>query len=496
MMDLDDGFFFDVQIAPDAATGAMGFSLDKKEGRPIYAGYNQQKLKLPRQHFDQLAFALLKEHDELVSINDEYLRSNTFEEICTKLAAVRQQKAKMVQLGFFRHGSDKVAQEPQHFSTPNVAVVRTENNQASERSESSNLCSENPSSPDVSGIGSVKDLMMAHPSIEREPWLASPVDLMLKSAWWLAFHLKDDRKEIFCNLCGAKLVYDHKNAANDLKNHLKSHHPDAYGFIRLINTETFYLPSFVEGIRGPSTTNDPTGAANEKEGAKEKAVAKFNNNDNSSAAVSDDTKDEGLRNRQKRNNSKKTTPSPATIREESKRSAKGRKRPAENVTGPWNIKKKKKGGGPERDTDPFETSDLLGRVRVGTRISVYWENYRQSFAGVVKEIGFPRKKSKGGNAKASYFVHYDDGDQLWEDLTGTKFEILRPTRRGDVASQDSELAKVKVGCRVDVWWANEQEYFSATVVGFNATKGEHELVYDDSPTKYKTNLLHHLFRVW
>ena len=58
-------------------------------------------------------------------------------------------------------------------------------------------------------------------------------------------------------------------------------------------------------------------------------------------------------------------------------------------------------------------------VHVGSLVSVWWEYYKQYFPGVVKRINPSRSKP--------FFVHYDDDDARWEDLSQVKF-FLRGTQ--------------------------------------------------------------------
>jgi len=91
----------------------------------------------------------------------------------------------------------------------------------------------------------VMGIMKPHPSMDGMLGMISPVALKLRSVWWLAYHVRDDRTEIYCNCCGATLVYDHRNAANDLKSHLKSQHPEEYAVIGEVNSGKLDLLSFI-----------------------------------------------------------------------------------------------------------------------------------------------------------------------------------------------------------------------------------------------------------
>lgn len=61
----------------------------------------------------------------------------------------------------------------------------------------------------------------------------------------------------------------------------------------------------------------------------------------------------------------------------------------------------------------------LSLVDVGTRISVLWEGDRQFYPGTIEE------KKEGSDVM--YFLHYDDDDTEWIDLSKHKFKIEEPT---------------------------------------------------------------------
>lgn len=68
------------------------------------------------------------------------------------------------------------------------------------------------------------------------------------------------------------------------------------------------------------------------------------------------------------------------------------------------------------DENHSSKNDTSG-VQIGSLVSVWWEYYNQYFPGVVRRIRTNRTKP--------WYVHYDDGDARWEDLSRTKFFLRR-----------------------------------------------------------------------
>lgn len=62
-----------------------------------------------------------------------------------------------------------------------------------------------------------------------------------------------------------------------------------------------------------------------------------------------------------------------------------------------------------------ERQELLSKIRVGSRVSVWWDGNDAYFSGKVTQIR---------NRKKPFFIEYDDGDQEWVDLTHENFKIV------------------------------------------------------------------------
>jgi len=190
--------------------------------------------------------------------------------------------------------------------------------------------------------------------------------------------------------------------------------------------------------------------------------------------------------------------------------------------------------GAERETSDDDDDDGGARsassercVRVGTRISVWWEAYGAYFDGAVTRIEFEKRRRR-----AYYFVEYDDGDAEWILLGERKYEVLlaaaeeeyddddddeagcevrrendRKPSSGRVSSSSSKKKKraeiaeaaadavvvggvdvIEVGTRIAVWWELYAKYFEGTVMQIHDKKQKSRLryyiVYDDGDEEW------------
>ena len=141
----------------------------------------------------------------------------------------------------------------------------------------------------------------------------------------------------------------------------------------------------------------------------------------------------------------------------------------------------------------------------GTRITVYWPSHDQWYKGTVAD-----KDDNNG----SVFVEYDDGDTGWVDIAADKWRLsTKPDKyimKDTLASalKEETIAKLEISDRISVWWPEEQEYYTGTLLAKtssnNDSNGEdsesdsypsqpHHIRYDDGDEEW-TNLLHRKFR--
>ena len=58
---------------------------------------------------------------------------------------------------------------------------------------------------------------------------------------------------------------------------------------------------------------------------------------------------------------------------------------------------------------------------MNSRVSIYWPEEDEHFCGIIRDY---REDDTG----CEYYVHYEDGDRQWEDLSNMKWKLLaQPT---------------------------------------------------------------------
>jgi len=93
-------------------------------------------------------------------------------------------------------------------------------------------------------------------------------------------------------------------------------------------------------------------------------------------------------------------------------------------------------GGDSIEESSVRTGEGADNVKVGNRVSIYWDGEREWFDGTVTEY---RPKSR---TNKKFFVEYDDEDEEWLDLSKEKFRVL-PDGHGDDGNKNSNSNKKK-----------------------------------------------------
>jgi len=175
--------------------------------------------------------------------------------------------------------------------------------------------------------------------------------------------------------------------------------------------------------------------------------------------------------------------------------------------------KRKKPSEPRR-----ESSDALAglEITVGTRVAVYWEGDSKYYEGKVT------KERKTG--KKRHYLEYDDGEAAhWIDFKEHWVRVLpdrtpkkrkksngppvaaaaaarsspkrkerensakeppKGAQKDRAAAQAKVLAKIKVGSRVEIWWAGDDCYYKGTVTLEGKQKNRFFVEYDDGEEEW------------
>jgi hypothetical protein len=130
---------------------------------------------------------------------------------------------------------------------------------------------------------------------------------------------------------------------------------------------------------------------------------------------------------------------------------------------------------------------LWKQVSVGSTLSVYWKDDDQYCnATVVKQRG----------TSSMFRLEYDDGDNEWLDLSQHQFSLLS---NDNTTTTTKSWKDVSVGCRIAVYWKDDDKYYNATVVNpGSASPGAlpsiFSLQYDDGEAE-QLNLSQHCFQL-
>jgi len=112
-------------------------------------------------------------------------------------------------------------------------------------------------------------------------------------------------------------------------------------------------------------------------------------------------------------------------------------------------------------------------LEVGDRVAVYWSSDDEYYPGTIA------RKALSEQIR----IHYDDGDKEWLKPGAASIIKLDPKNTCDSRARD--LARIKVGDRLSVWWPAEQEYYDATVAKVNRSKVKpFFLEYDDGDSEW------------
>ncbi len=151
-----------------------------------------------------------------------------------------------------------------------------------------------------------------------------------------------------------------------------------------------------------------------------------------------------------------------------------------------------------------ETTDNTDHI--GKRVEVFWPDDEEFYAGRVtnkRKLATARgKKGKKKRPGYEYLIEYDDGEEEWVDLdsddSNIKFidkDSCSPQKRQEQRNKLTvEVARLKINCRILVWWPLEKEWFLATLDEIREeAKQPHHVHYDDGDEEW-TNLNYRKFK--
>lgn len=136
--------------------------------------------------------------------------------------------------------------------------------------------------------------------------------------------------------------------------------------------------------------------------------------------------------------------------------------------------------GSNNRNDSRKINTQADRLKVGSRVSIWWPAEKEYFDAKVAKIA-------DKHYKKPHFVEYDDGDSEWINLYFRNFKIL------------SSVADLEPGNRISVWWDAENRFYEATVKKIlthetNMIARPHFLEYEDGDSEW-TDLSLRLFAV-
>ncbi|GKY92894.1 hypothetical protein MPSEU_000258400 [Mayamaea pseudoterrestris] len=126
---------------------------------------------------------------------------------------------------------------------------------------------------------------------------------------------------------------------------------------------------------------------------------------------------------------------------------------------------------------------LLARVKVGTRVEIYWTPYAEWFAGTVQKIELGKANE--------YLIKYDTKGETWECLFEEKFRLLDDDEESVRTSSDDgsyvhgkelDMTRITAGTRIAVFFHDSDggKFYDGTVVtGVVNTKGKMKILFDD-----------------
>eukprot|EP00977_Amphora_coffeiformis_P006430 scaffold1374_cov175-Amphora_coffeaeformis.AAC.1 len=118
-----------------------------------------------------------------------------------------------------------------------------------------------------------------------------------------------------------------------------------------------------------------------------------------------------------------------------------------------------------------DTDIVLNRsvLQVGDRIAVYWIDDEEYYSGKIT-----KRNNRGGIE-----ILYDDGVQQWLGYDESLL-IKRVDDAEALEQKKQEIASIRVGDRLDVWWPMEKAFYGCTVSQINhSSNTPFYLVYDD-----------------
>lgn len=190
------------------------------------------------------------------------------------------------------------------------------------------------------------------------------------------------------------------------------------------------------------------------------------------------------------------------------------------------------GGSPGARSTPGKKSDfgeehakLASQLQVGMRVSVFWGGDKEYYPGTITRARSYRKKK--------FYLEYDDGEAEWIDFHRNKFKLLsqpkvaaKKRKAGEASDDDSTgsakrrasdtsdtdrsslirnrmdmaevMSKIKIGCRVEVFWSEDDCYYPGTITkqrdNIITSKKPFYLQYDDGESEW-IDLRDHVFRL-
>ncbi|RLN92315.1 hypothetical protein BBJ28_00008788 [Nothophytophthora sp. Chile5] len=144
------------------------------------------------------------------------------------------------------------------------------------------------------------------------------------------------------------------------------------------------------------------------------------------------------------------------------------------------------------DGDTDSSSPILARPSVaaerglwgiGDRVQVFWQEENEWFDGAIREVTTRRNEAR-------YHVHYDDGEDAWEEQANLR---AFPTATGVDAYDQLQLllplsgssAAAMVGRAALVYWPDVAEWYRGIVTASQATPPTLYIEYDDGDSRWE-----------
>lgn len=159
-----------------------------------------------------------------------------------------------------------------------------------------------------------------------------------------------------------------------------------------------------------------------------------------------------------------------------------------------------------RESVSSSGTDLSTEIRVGSRVSVYWEGDDTYYEGVVT------REKKSGSKR--HFVEYDDGEAAhWIDFKDHWVRILhksgketpRKREKGKVPASEfdnrcrpkklnRDLQLLQVGSKLEIWWTGDNCFYRGQITRKSKKHGKFFVQYEDGSDEW-VNLRRQEFRL-